>query len=167
MRNILMILVVVAIAMTSCNNDKQTLSTSFDNLQKESDSLLQVHTTLKNHHSMHMNAYTALTERMTGATLQDSSWLETLANQEVVLKNHEAEIQKVEQLLTGHNELKANFGTMTVEEMQAQIDAMAADHEEIKNAQSNLATDHEKLTSELAQIEEGFKKQELSAEVKQ
>lgn len=167
MRNILMIFVVVAIAMTSCNNDNQNLSTSFDNLQKESDSLLQVHTTLKNHHSMHMDAYAALTERMAGVSLQDSTWLVTLANQEVVFKNHEAEIQKVEQLLTGHNELKANFGTLTAEEMQAQIDAMAADHQEIKNAQSILTTDHEKLANELAQIEGDFKKQELSAKMKQ
>tara|TARA_R110000850_G_scaffold150497_1_gene273311 strand:+ start:229109 stop:229612 length:504 start_codon:yes stop_codon:yes gene_type:complete len=167
MRNILMILVIVAIAMTSCNNDKQNLSNSFDNLQKESDSLLQVHTALKNHHTMHMEAYTAITERMTGATLQDSTWLETLAGQQVVLKNHEAEIEKAEQLFSGHSELKANFTNLTPEEMQAQIDEMTTDLEEIKTAQNSLSADHEKLSNEIAQIEEGFKKQELTAEVQE
>lgn len=167
MRNILMILVVVAIAMTSCNNDKQNLSNSFDNLQKESESLLQVHTALKNHHNMHMDAYTSVNERLTGVTLQDSSVLETLASQQVVLKSHEAEIQKAEQLFAGHSELKANFSNLTPEEMQAQIDEMTADLEEIKNAQSTLSADHEELSSEIAQIEETFKKQELTAEVQE
>src|SRR5690606_25681074 len=167
MRNILMILVIVAIAITSCNNDKQNLSTSFDNLQKESDSLLQVHSKLKNHHNMHKDAYKGLTERMAGATLQDSSWLEILANQEVLLKSHEAEVLKIEQLLTGHSEVKAGFQALTVEEMQAQIDAMTADLEEIKNSQSMLSADHEKLAKEISQIEEGFKKQELNANIKQ
>lgn len=168
MRNILMILVVVAIAMTSCNNDKNELSTSFDNLQKESDSLLQVHTALKNHHKLHMDAYVSVNERLTGVTLEDSSWLETLASHQVVLKSHEAEIVKAEQLFTGHSELKANFNNLTTpEEMQAQIDAMTADLEAIKNAQSTLSADHEKLGSELAQIEEAFKKQELTAQVKE
>jgi chromosome segregation ATPase len=167
MRNILMILVVVAIAMTSCNNDKQNLSNSFDNLQKESDSLLQVHTALKNHHNMHMDAYASVNERLAGVALQDSSVLETLASQQVVLKSHEADIQKAEQLFAGHSELKANFSNLTPEEMQAQIDAMTADLEEIKNAQSTLSAEHEELSNEIAQIEETFKKQELTAEVKQ
>ncbi len=162
-----MILVIVAVAMTSCNNDKQVLSSSFDELQKESDSLHQMHTTLKNHHAKHTQAYTALAERLKGSPLQDSTWLETLASQEVMLKSHEAEIQKVEQLLEGHKELKANFSGLTTEEMQAQIDAMRTDLEEIRNSQSNLSADHEALNNELVQIEEGFKKQELTAEAKQ
>lgn len=167
MKNILMILVIVAVAMTSCNNDKQVLSSSFDELQKESDSLHQMHTALKTHHAKHTEAYTALAERLKDKPLQDSTWLETLASQEVMLKNHEAEIQKVEQVLEGHKELKANFSTLTTEEMQAQIDAMRTDLEEIRNAQSNLSADHETLNNELAQIEEGFKKQELTAKSKQ
>lgn len=166
MRNILMILVIVAAAMTSCNNDKQTLSTSFDNLQKESDSLLQVHTALKNRHKLHMDAYASVNERLTGVSLEDSSWLETLASQQVVLKSHEAEIQKVEQLFKELSELRANFNNLTPEEMQAQIDEMTADLEAIKNAQSTLSADHQKLGSELAQIDEGLKKQEETAKLK-
>lgn len=162
-----MILVVVALAMTSCNNEKQELSKSFDNLQKESEELLQVHTALKDHHNMHKDAFTSVNQRLAGKTLQDSTWLETLANQEVVLKTHEAEIQKVEQLFAGHSELKTNFNDLTVEEMRAQIEAMEDDLEEIKSAQSTLKNDHEKLGKQLAQIEEDFKKQELTAESKQ
>ncbi|MEX0995917.1 MAG: hypothetical protein WDZ45_02575 [Flavobacteriaceae bacterium] len=167
MRNILMILVVVAIAMTSCDNDKQVLSNSFDSLQKESDSLLQAHTALKNSHSTNMSAYTATTETMAGKTFQDSTLLATLAAQEVVLKNHDAQIAKVEQLLNGHQELKANFPNLTPEEMQAQIDAMTADLEEIKTTQITLSEANVTLGQELAQINEEFKKQELTAEVKQ
>jgi len=167
MRNILMILVVVAIAMTSCNNDKQVLSTSFDNLQKESDSLLQVHTALKNSHTTNMSAYTTVSENMTGKTFQDSTLLATLATQEVVLKNHDAQIIKVEALLNGHQELKANFNNLTPEEMQAQIDVMTADLEDIKNTQTTMQGEHEKLGQDLAQVNEEFKKQELTAEAKQ
>jgi chromosome segregation ATPase len=167
MKNILMILALVAIAMTSCDNDRQNLSNSFDELQKESAELLQKHTALKNHHNMHKDAFTSVNQRLAGKTLQDSTWLETLANQEVVLKSHEAEIQKVEQLFAGHNELKAKFDKLTVEEMQVQIDAMEDDLEEIKSAQSTLKNDHDKLGKQLAQIEEDFKKQELTAKSKQ
>src|SRR5690606_4867889 len=109
MRTILMILVVAAIAMTSCNNDRQNLSDSFDKLQKESDSLLQNHNALRSHHQMHAASHASLSERMAGVALVDSSWLETLANHEVLLKSHEAEFQKVEQLFEGHRELKTNF----------------------------------------------------------
>lgn len=167
MRNILMILVVVAIAMTSCNNDKQVLSDSFDNLQKESDSLLLVHTALKNSHSTNMSAYTAITESMAGKTFQDSTLLETLAAQEVVLKNHDVQIVKVDALLNGHQELKATFPTLTPEEMQVQIDAMTASLEEIKTTQNELSGNNEQLGVQLAQISEEFKKQELTAQVKQ
>ncbi|WP_339611293.1 hypothetical protein [uncultured Planktosalinus sp.] len=167
MRNILMILVVVVTAMTSCNNDKQVLSNSFDTLQKESDSLLQVHTALKSSHSNHLNNYTAITENMAGMTLQDSSWLETLATQQVILKNHEAQIQKVELMLNGHQELKANFPNLTTEEMQAQIDVMTTDLEEIKKSQTELTAEHQNLEQQLAQISEGLKKQTLTAEAKQ
>ena len=162
-----MILAVVAIAMTSCNDDKQVMSNSFDTLQKESDSLLQVHTALKNNHITNMSAYTATTENMAGKTFQDSTLLVTLATQEVVLKNHDAQIVKVDQLLNGHQELKANFPNLTPEEMQAQIDAMTADLEEIKSTQNTLRDENEKLGQDLAQVNEEFKKQELTAEVKE
>lgn len=163
MKNILMILVLVAVALTSCDNDKQKLSTSFDNLQKESDSLQQVHAALKNHHNMHLASYATVTERMAGATLKDSTWLETLASQQVMLKNHEAEMQKVEQLFAGHSELKANFSSLTPEEMQAQIDAMSNDLDEIKKAQNSMSSDHEKLGNDLAKIEEDFTKDQTSS----
>ncbi|MCR9182124.1 MAG: hypothetical protein NXH73_04285 [Flavobacteriaceae bacterium] len=167
MRNILMILVVVAIAMTSCNNDKQVLSNSFDSLQKESDSLLLVHTALKTSHSTNMSAYAATSEIMAGKTFQDSALLANLAAQEVVLKNHDAQIAKMEQLLNGHQELKATFPNLTPEEMQAQIDAMTAELEDVKTTQNSLRDENETLGEQLAQIEAEFKKQELTAEVKQ
>tara|TARA_R110002072_G_scaffold236749_5_gene394316 strand:+ start:1553 stop:2065 length:513 start_codon:yes stop_codon:yes gene_type:complete len=162
-----MILVVVAIAMTSCNNDKQVLSNSFDSLQKESDSLLQVHTALKSSHSTNMSAYVATSEIMDGKTFQDSALLANLVSQEVVLKNHDAQIAKMEQLLNGHQELKATFPNLTPEEMQAQIDVMTAELEEIKTTQITLSEEHVTLGQQLAQINEEFKKQELTAEVKQ
>jgi chromosome segregation ATPase len=157
MKTILMIFVVAAIAMTSCDNDRQNLSDSFDKLQRESDSLLQNHNALKSHHDMHVASHASVNERMAGATLQDSSWLETLANHEVVLRGHEAEIQKVEQLFEGHRELKANFGNLTTEEKQAQIDAMSNDLNEIKDVQKGLESDHEKLDEELNRIAEEFR----------
>ena len=167
MRNILMILVVVAIAMTSCNNDKQVLSNSFDSLQKESDSLLQVHTALKTSHSTNMTTYAATSEKMAGKKLQDSTLLAALATQEVLLKNHDAQIAKVEQMLNGHLELKANFPNLTPEEMQVQIDAMTAELEEIKTTQNLLSGENENLGLQLAQIEAELKKQELTAEVEE
>jgi chromosome segregation ATPase len=157
MRTILMILVVAAIAMTSCDNDTQNLSDSFDKLQRESDSLLQNHNALKSHHDMHIASHASLNERMAGVALQDSSWLETLANHEVVLKAHEAEFQKVEQLFAGHIELKNNFTNLSTEEKQAQIDAMSNDLNEIKDLQKGLESDHEKLDEELNRIAEDFR----------
>ncbi len=83
------------------------------------------------------------------------------------MKNHDAQIIKVEALLNGHQELKANFNNLTPEEMQAQIDVMTADLEEIKNTQTTMQGEHEKLGQDLAQVNEEFKKQELTAEAKQ
>lgn len=163
MKNILMILVVAAVAMTSCKNETQNLSNSFDNLQKESDSLLQVHMTLKAAHAEHMSNNMALTERLSGIALEDSTWLETLAKQQVVLKNHDAQFQKHEQLLSGHQELKANFNSLTPEEMQAQIDAMESDLNEIDSDQSTLSNEHEALNDELAKIREKLSKQQTAS----
>lgn len=162
MKNILMILVVAAVALTSCDNDKQKLSDSFDKLQRESDSLLQNHNALKSHHERHSASHASISERMTGVALEDSSWLETLSNHKVVLKGHEAEFQKVEQLFEGHRELRNSFGSLSTEEKQAQIDAMSNDHDEIKDIQNTLSSDHERLDSELSDIDEDFRNQQTA-----
>jgi hypothetical protein len=167
MKNILMILFVVAIAMTSCKNDNQDLSNSFDKLQKESDSLVQTHMALKVSHMEQMSSHSTISEKLNNAPLADSIWLETLATQQVVLKNHEAQIQKHEQVLAGHQELKANFNNLTTEEMQAQIDAIDAELKEMKKEQSTLLNEYETLGHELLQIREEYKKQEMTARMKQ
>ncbi len=167
MRTIIMILFVAAFAMTSCENDRQKLSDSFDKLQKESDSLLQKHNDLKSHHEMHAASFVSLSERMAGVALEDSSWLEKLANHEVILKGHEAEFQKVEQLFAGHRELKTNFPNLTTEEKQSQIDAMSNDLDEIKDTQNSLESDHDKLDKELTKIEEDLRKKQTASRERQ
>lgn len=167
MKNILMIFVVAAIAMTSCDNDRQNLSDSFDKLQRESDSLQQNHNALKSHHEMHSASHASVNERMTGVALEDSSWLETLSNHKVVLKSHEAEFQKVEQLFEGHRELKTNFGSLNTDEKQAQVDAMSNDLDEIRDIQNSLKSDHDRLDSELSDIEEGFRNQRTASRERQ
>jgi chromosome segregation ATPase len=166
MRTILMILFVAAFAMTSCENDRQKLSDSFDKLQKESDSLFQNHNALKSHHEMHIASHVSVIERMSGLKLKDSTWMEKLAKQEAVLKSHEAEFQKVEQLFAGHNELKSNFPNLSTEEKQAQIDVMSDDLDEIKEIQNNLKSDHQKLDEELSGIEGEIRKKQTASREK-
>ncbi len=164
MKNILMILAVVAISFTACDDQTKNLSEKFEDLQKESDSINQAHSALMAQHEQFKADHAAISQQLMGRELEDSTWLEDLARHEVVLKNHEAQMAKHDELIRGHQELRNTFSSLTAEQMEEQISMMRDNHDAIMNDHETMRDDHEQIRDELESIREDVNEADAEAE---
>lgn len=155
MKNYSLVLVLL-LAIISCNDDKKTFTDQYDKLMKQNDSIEQAHMEFQQHNEQMAMEHQELVAQLQGGEIEDSTWLEDLARHEVLLKKHQGILAGLQEMIKGHQELKDGFGAMSTDEMKIQIDEMSQLHDQIEDEhdtmreeQENMREEHNKIKEEL------------------
>lgn len=157
MKNIGIVLTLVASIFISCNDDKKTFTDLYDNLIQESDSLKQIHMKFEEANQEMAKKHQNLMHRLDTMQIQDSNFPTKMVEHDVILKRHESLLAGHQRLIQGHKELRSNFGNLTTEQMEAQISVMKDNHKKIKEDYKNMRQDHDRLIREHEDLEKLFR----------
>ncbi len=145
MKNLIMILSVMAIAFYGCEDKKKDLATQYDKLMEENDSIEIMHSQHKMMHEQMMGRHKEMSQQLMSGKIKDSSQLEELATNEVIFEKHSAMLNSHEELLNSHKTLKDGFDGKSEIEIEAQIDEMKKNHERILDEHESMKDEHDKM----------------------
>jgi small-conductance mechanosensitive channel len=148
MRNFILILSVIAIGLTSCEDENKTFIEKHNQLLKENDSLKQVNMQFQRTHQKMKDTHAQMQSQVEAEEIADPDLLEKLARHEVLLKKHEALMKGHEARIEAHESLRQNFSTLNPTEMQAQIAEMQEGHNKLMADHETIREEHEQMEKE-------------------
>lgn len=148
MKKIILILSVVTIAFTGCNDEKKNLSEKHQALLTESDSIMQVYTQMQNMHTDMLEKHKNLNTQVEASGIMDAEIMKKIAGHEIIIERHAAMLESHKMMLDSHMEFKDNFDELNLIEMEAQIEKMRQNHDQIMSEQETMRQEHEVMNED-------------------
>ena len=164
MKKLTFIFALVAMAFTSCDDGSKGLAEEHDSLMRDSDSIQEVHAELQSNLQALRTEYQSLSQELAAGPVEDSTWLENLAQHEVLLQKHEGMLAGHEQMIQGHDAMRNDFNNLSNDEKRAQLDEMKNVHDQIEDDHGTIRSEQETMMDEHKNIRENWKDDETTEE---
>ncbi|SLJ91879.1 hypothetical protein [Salegentibacter salarius] len=147
MRIYVMILALVSIGLTSCNDGStKELAQQQEELKKQNDSIIGTHERLTAKNNELKTAHNQVSQQLRGLEkLEDSTQLEKLTSIEAKIRDHGAMLASHREMIESHNELGQNFGELSSDAKKTQLSEMQKTHDRIMSEQKEMKSEHDNI----------------------
>lgn len=146
MSKIFMLLAVFSLVAWSCNNRSAETENAYAEVVNQTDSIQQMNRMLKDTLQMVMNLNMEMRNAQT-PDIQDSSGMEEVARYEVVLKEKQAALNKIDEQASNFETFERDYDAGDLEEadIKAKIDEVEKQQSDIMSKQKDIKRELERI----------------------